>query len=61
MKKILIVEDEVPIREFEVINLKRAGYEGYLSIEFEGLGDCVDGIARGYANLKRMLEELGWN
>ncbi len=27
MKKILIVEDEVPIREFEVINLKRAGYD----------------------------------
>ena len=26
MKKILIVEDEVPIREFEVINLNRAGY-----------------------------------
>lgn len=27
MKKILIVEDETAIREFEVINLKRAGYE----------------------------------
>ncbi len=27
MKKILVVEDEVAIREFEVINLKRAGYE----------------------------------
>ena len=27
MKKILIVEDEVAIREFEVINLKRAGYQ----------------------------------
>lgn len=27
MKKILIVEDEVAIREFEVINLRRAGYE----------------------------------
>ncbi len=26
MKKILVVEDEVPIREFEVINLSRAGY-----------------------------------
>ena len=26
MKKILIVEDEVAIREFEAINLKRAGY-----------------------------------
>lgn len=27
MKKILVVEDEVAIREFEVINLKRVGYE----------------------------------
>lgn len=27
MKKILVVEDEIAIREFEVINLKRAGYE----------------------------------
>ena len=27
MKRILIVEDEAPIREFEAINLKRAGYE----------------------------------
>ena len=26
MKKILIVEDEASIREFEAINLKRAGY-----------------------------------
>ena len=27
MKRVLIVEDEVAIREFEVINLKRVGYE----------------------------------
>ena len=27
MKRILVVEDEAAIREFEVINLKRAGYE----------------------------------
>ena len=27
MKRILVVEDEVAIREFEVINLKRVGYE----------------------------------
>ena len=27
MKKILVVEDEVDIREFEVINLRRVGYE----------------------------------
>lgn len=27
MKKILVVEDEIAIREFEVINLKRVGYD----------------------------------
>ena len=27
MKKILVVEDETAIREFVVINLKRAGYD----------------------------------
>ena len=27
MKKILIVEDEAAIREFEAINLKRVGYD----------------------------------
>ena len=26
MKRIMVVEDEVAIREFEVINLKRVGY-----------------------------------
>ena len=29
MKKILVAEDEQAIREFVVINLKRAGYEPY--------------------------------
>ena len=29
MKKILVVEDEQPIREVIVINLNRAGYETY--------------------------------
>lgn len=55
-----IGEGDVPVKQCLNI-LKRAGYEGYLSIEFEGLGDCVDGIARGFANLKRMMEEIGWN
>ena len=55
-----IGEGDVPVKQCLNI-LKRAGYEGYLSIEFEGHGDCVDGIARGFANLKNMLAELGWN
>ena len=27
MKRILVVEDEAAIREFEVINLRRSGYD----------------------------------
>ncbi|MBE6584303.1 MAG: sugar phosphate isomerase/epimerase [Ruminococcaceae bacterium] len=35
--------------------LKKAGYDGYLSIEFEGSEDCIDGIARGFAYLKTLI------
>ncbi len=35
--------------------LKKAGYDGYCSIEFEGSEDCIEGIAKGYENLKAML------
>lgn len=38
--------------------LKRAGYDGYCSIEFEGSEDCIEGIARGFENLKGMLERI---
>ncbi len=37
--------------------LKRAGYDGYCSIEYEGSGDCIESIARGHENLKRMIEQ----
>ena len=39
MKKILVCEDEQVIREFVVINLKRAGYEAY---EAENIGTAED-------------------
>ncbi len=38
--------------------LKRAGYDGYCSIEFEGSEDCIEAIAKGYENLKAMLAKL---
>jgi sugar phosphate isomerase/epimerase len=38
--------------------LKRAGYDGYCSIEFEGSEDCIEAIAKGYENLKAMLERI---
>ncbi len=39
--------------------LRRIGYDGYLSIEFEGMEDCLQGISVGLANLKRYAEEAG--
>ena len=38
--------------------LKRAGYDGYCSIEFEGAEDCIEGIAKGFENLKGMLARI---
>jgi sugar phosphate isomerase/epimerase len=36
--------------------LKRAGYDGYVSIEFEGIEDNLLGIRLGLENLKRYIE-----
>ena len=38
--------------------LKRAGYDGYCSIEFEGSEDCIEGISKGFENLKAMLARI---
>lgn len=35
--------------------LKRSGYEGVLSVEFEGMEDPIKGIAIGQANLRRFV------
>lgn len=39
--------------------LKRAGYAGAVSLEFEGMEDPVVGVATGLANVKRFLAMLG--
>jgi sugar phosphate isomerase/epimerase len=39
--------------------LQRAGYDGVISIEFEGLEDPIDGIAMGAENLRRFVRQLG--
>lgn len=38
--------------------LKRENYDGYVSIEFEGMEDCVKGIAIGLENLKKYVAEV---
>ena len=35
--------------------LKNAGYDGWLSIEFEGMEDCLEGIAAGLDFLKKLV------
>ena len=40
-------DGDVPVRRCIDI-LRLAGYQGYFSVEFEGRGDCIDGITRGY-------------
>ncbi|MFD2332655.1 sugar phosphate isomerase/epimerase family protein [Cohnella sp. GCM10020058] len=37
--------------------LKRSGYDGYISIEFEGMEDCRDGTRIALANARRLWDE----
>lgn len=38
--------------------IKQSGYDGYLSVEFEGLEDCKLGSKAGMDNLKRLWSEI---
>jgi sugar phosphate isomerase/epimerase len=40
--------------------LKREGYNGVLSIEYEGIEDVIMGIQLGHDNLRRMVAMLEW-
>ena len=40
-------DGDVPVRRCIDI-LRAAGYQGYFSIEYEGPGDCINGITRGF-------------
>ncbi|MBR5524285.1 MAG: sugar phosphate isomerase/epimerase [Clostridia bacterium] len=48
----------IPVKRCLAI-LKKAGYNGWVSLEFEGPEDCFEGIAKGLANLRKYLEEIG--
>ena len=54
----VVGEGDVPVEQCLRI-LKQAGYDGYVSIEFEGSGDCLEGIERGLKNLRTYLEAIG--
>ena len=53
----IIGHGEVPVRQCLGI-LARAGYGGCVSIEFEGMEDCVQGLRIGCENLKRFIANV---
>ena len=50
-------EGDVPVKQCLAI-IKRAGYDGYVSLEYEGVEDCIPAIERGLANIKQFLSEI---
>lgn len=38
--------------------MNRVGYDGYVSIEFEGNGNCVEMIKKGKENIEKYLKEI---
>lgn len=53
----VVGEGDVPVKRCLAI-LKRAGYDDFVSLEYEGAEDCMTGVARGLKNVRTMLEEL---
>lgn len=51
----VIGEGIIPIEQ-DIRILKSAGYDGTVSIEYEGGKDCIEGISRGFENLKAILK-----
>ncbi len=52
----IIGHGDVPVRQC-VQTLKRNSYDGFLTIEFEGMEDSLKGIRIGCENLKRFIEQ----
>ena len=54
----IIGHGDVPVTQCLAV-MKKSGYDGVLSIEFEGLEDPIEGMAIGLANLRRYVAEVG--
>ena len=53
----IIGHGDIPVMQCLAI-AKNAGYDGYVSVEFEGLEKCLDGIEIGFENLKKFTEMI---
>ena len=50
----IVGQGNVPVKHC-LIALKKAGYDGYVAIEFEGMEDCLLALEAGCENLKRYI------
>lgn len=57
LKGAIIGHGVVPVKQCLKI-LKKAGYDGFVSLEFEGAEDNIDALRIGLANLRRFISEL---
>jgi sugar phosphate isomerase/epimerase len=53
----VIGEGVVPVKQC-LTAIKRTGYDGFVSIEFEGSEDCIAGITKGLNNLKAYIAAI---
>ncbi len=53
----IIGHGDIPVMQCLAI-AKNSGYDGYVSVEFEGLENCLDGIEIGFENLRKMTENI---
>lgn len=53
----IIGHGDIPVYQCLSI-IKNSGYDGWVSVEFEGLEKCTDGIKIGFENLKNMINSL---
>ena len=53
----VIGEGSIPVAQCLSV-LRRIGYDGYVTVEYEGAEDCISGIARGLSNLRSMTERI---
>ena len=53
----VVGEGDIPVKQCLRI-LKQAGYDDYVSLEYEGMEDCMSAIARGLKNIRKYLSEI---
>lgn len=57
LKPTAVGHGSVPVKQCLAI-LKKAGYDGWVSLEYEGREDCIEGIAEGLRNLRSYIESI---